>query len=160
MTETIALTVAGILFLAGLAGTLLPVLPGPLFIWIGMLLYGLIAGFENTGPGFLMMQALLALCVFGVDYFFSALGTRYFGGSRAALWGAAIGLMFGVLFFPVGLLVGPFAGAAIADLLFRGRAVQALKSGVGASIGFWIALPVKLGLEAVMIIWFILRIKV
>ncbi len=158
MTETIALSAAGILFLAGLAGTILPVLPGPALIWIGMLIYGLIAGFENIGPGFMAIQALLVLSIFGLDYFFSALGTRYFGGSKAALAGAAIGLVAGIFFFPVGLVVGPFLGAALAELMVRRKTAQAIRSGVGATIGFWVALPVKLGLEAVMITWFILRV--
>jgi hypothetical protein len=84
MAEAIALSAAGILFLSGLVGTILPVLPGPALIWAGMLVYGLIAGFENLGPGFLVIQALLVLCIFGLDYLFSALGTRYFGGSNGS----------------------------------------------------------------------------
>jgi uncharacterized protein len=158
MTETIALTAAGILFLTGLAGTILPMLPGPPLIWSGMLVYGLIAGFDKLGMGFMIIQALLVLCVTGLDYLFSALGTRYFGGSKAALAGAAAGLLAGVFFFPVGLFIGPFLGAALADLIVRKKTAQAIRSGFGASLGFWIALPVKLGLEAVMITWFILRI--
>lgn len=158
MTETVALSAAGILFLAGLAGTILPVLPGPALIWAGMLVYGLIAGFENLGPGFLVIQALLALCIFGLDYLFSALGTRYFGGSNAALAGAAAGLLAGVFFFPIGLIIGPFLGAVLAELLVRKKTAQAVRSGIGASIGFWVALPVKLGLATVMITWFILRV--
>jgi uncharacterized protein YqgC (DUF456 family) len=63
MAEAIALSAAGILFLSGLVGTILPVLPGPALIWAGMLVYGLIAGFENLGPGFLVIQALLVLCI-------------------------------------------------------------------------------------------------
>lgn len=158
MTETIALSAAGILFLAGLAGTILPVLPGPALIWTGMLVYGLIAGFENLSIGFMTIQALLVFCIFGLDYLFSALGTRYFGGSKAALAGAAAGLVAGIFFFPVGLFIGPFLGAALAELMVRRKTVQAIRSGFGATIGFWIALPVKLGIEAVMITWFILRV--
>jgi uncharacterized protein len=158
MTETIALSAAGILFLAGLAGTILPLLPGPVLIWAGMLVYGLIAGFENLSFGFLAIQALLVLCLFGLDYLFSALGTRYFGGSRAALAGASVGLLAGIFFFPVGLLIGPFLGAALAELIIRRKTAQAIRSGFGASIGFWVALPAKLGIEAIMIFWFLLRV--
>lgn len=158
MTEIIAIVVAAIFFLVGLAGTLLPVMPGAPLIWVGMLVYGLIAGFDNLGILFFLIQALLALAVMGVDYLFAALGSRYFGGSKAALWGAALGLLVGIFFFPVGLLIGPFLGAALADLLFMKRTDQAIKTGIGASIGFWTALPIKLGLEAVMITWFIIKV--
>jgi len=158
MIEIIALIVASLFFLFGLVGTLFPVMPGAPVIWLGMLVYGFIAGFEGLGPYFFIIQAILALSVMAVDYLFAALGSRFFGGSKAALWGAAFGLLAGVFFFPIGLLVGPFIGAALADLFFRRKADQAVRTGIGASLGFLSALPIKLALEAVMIIWFVMRI--
>ncbi len=158
MIEIIAVIVACLFFLVGLAGTLLPVLPGPLTIWFGMLVYGIITGFDDLGALFLVAQILLALIVMGVDYLFSALGSRYFGGSKAGLWGAAIGLLIGLFFFPYGLLLGPFLGATLAELIIRTKSDQAVRSGLGASLGFFGALPIKLALEAVMITWFIIRI--
>lgn len=158
MLEIIALIIASLFFLAGLAGTLLPGMPGPPLIWAGMLLYGLITGFENLDALFLIAQAALALLVMGVDYLFSALGSKVFGGSKASLWGAALGLLVGLFFFPYGIFLGPFLGAAAAELLTRRKSRQAFRSGVGATLGFWGALPVKLTIEAVMIAWFVMRI--
>ncbi len=158
MIEIIAVVVAFILFLAGLFGTLFPGMPGPPLVWLGMLVYGFIAGFENLGTFFLVAQALLALMVMGVDYLFSALGSKVFGGSRASLWGAALGLLVGLFFFPYGLLLGPFLGAGVAEMLARSKSDQVFRSGVGATLGFWGALPIKLFLEAIMITWFIIRI--
>ena len=158
LTEIVAIITASLIFLLGLTGTLLPVLPGAPVIWLGMLIYGLLAGFDNLGLYFFLAQALLALSVMAVDYLFTAMGSKYFGGTKAAFWGAALGLFAGLFFFPVGLLVGPFIGAALADLIYRGRTEQAVKAGLGASLGFWIALPIKLLIEAVMIGWFFIRI--
>ncbi len=158
MIDIIAVVVAFIFFLAGLFGTLFPGMPGPPLVWLGMLVYGFIAGFENLGAFFLVVQALLTIMVMGVDYLFSALGSKVFGGSRAALWGAALGLLIGLFFFPYGLLLGPFLGAAVAELLVRSKSDQAFRSGIGATLGFWGALPLKLFLEAVMIGWFVIRI--
>ncbi len=158
MIEIIAMIVAALFFLTGLAGTILPVMPGAPVIWLGMIIYGLIAGFDNLGFYFFLGQGALAVAVMAVDYLFTALGSRYFGGSKAALWGAAAGLLIGLFFFPLGLLVGPFLGAALADLLFRGNREQAIQAGFGATVGFLGALPVKLAIEAVMIAWFIVRI--
>jgi len=158
MNQIIAVIVTALFFLVGVVGTLLPILPGAPVIWLGMLVYGLIAGFENLNSYFFIGQGLLALAVMGVDYLFTAMGSHYFGGSKAALWGAAAGLLVGLLFFPIGLLIGPFLGAAIADLIFRRSTDQAIKAGVGASLGFWSALPIKLILEAIMIIWFVVKI--
>lgn len=158
MLNIIALIIASLFFLIGLVGTLVPIMPGAPIIWLGMLIYGLIAGFENFGPVFFIVQALLALSVMGVDYLFTAMGSHYFGGSKAAIWGAAGGLLVGLFFFPIGLLIGPFIGATAADLLFRRKTAPAVRSGIGASLGFLSALPIKLAIETVMIIWFIFRI--
>jgi hypothetical protein len=158
MVDVIALVVASLFFIVGLVGTLLPVMPGAPVIWLGMLIYGFIAGFENLGLYFLLAQAVLAIAVMAVDYLFTALGSRYLGGSKAAFWGAAAGLLVGVFFFPFGLIIGPFLGAAVADLIYRRNTDLAIKSGFGATLGFLGALPIKLAIEAVMITWFIVRI--
>ena len=158
MIEIIAIIVASLFFLIALVGTLLPILPGAPLIILGMLVYGLIAGFGNLRFSFFLIQVLLALAVIGVDYLFTAMGSRYFGGSKAAPWGAAVGLLIGLFFFPIGLLIGPFLGAALADLLVKRRTDQAIKSGIGASLGFLSALPIKLIIETAMIAWFIVRI--
>ncbi len=158
MLNIIALVIASLFFLIGLVGTLFPIMPGPPLIWIGMLIYGLIVGFDVISPTFLAVQALLALTVMGVDYLFTAMGSRYFGGSKAAIWGAGGGLLVGLFFFPIGLLIGPFIGATAAELLFRRKTRDAVRSGIGASLGFLGALPIKLAIETGMIIWFIFRI--
>ncbi|MDY6826172.1 MAG: DUF456 domain-containing protein [Bacillota bacterium] len=158
MLTTVAFIIALILFLVGLAGTVLPGLPDSPLIWLGMIVYGLITGFDNLGPWFFTGQAFIALAIMGTDYLFTALGSRYLGGTKAAFWGAAFGLLIGLFFIPAGLLIGPFLGAAIFDLLSRRQTGKVLKSGFGATLGILGALPIKLLLEAVMIIWFIFRI--
>ena len=158
MSDTIAIIVVSIFFLASLVGTVLPIIPEAPLIVIGMVIYGFIAGFDELSLSFFIGQTILALAVIGVDYLTTAIGSRYFGGSKAAMWGAALGLLVGLLFFPIGLLIGPFLGAAIADYIFRRRTDQAIRSGVGASLGFWSALPIKLVLKGVMIGWFFARI--
>jgi len=158
MSDTIAIIVVSIFFLASLVGTVLPIIPEAPLIVIGMVIYGFIAGFDELSLSFFIGQTILALAVIGVDYLTTAIGSRYFGGSKAAMWGAALGLLVGLLFFPIGLLIGPFLGAAIADYVFRRRTDQAIRSGVGASLGFWSALPIKLVLKGVMIGWFFARI--
>jgi uncharacterized protein YqgC (DUF456 family) len=158
MSDTIAIIVVSIFFLASLVGTVLPIIPEAPLIVVGMVIYGLIAGFDELGLYFFIGQIILALSVIGVDYLTTAIGSRYFGGSKAAMWGAALGLLVGLLFFPIGLLIGPFLGAALADFIFRRRTGQAIRSGVGASLGFWSALPIKLILKGIMIGWFFTRI--
>ena len=156
--EIIALVIASLLLLTGVVGSFAPVLPGAPLIWLGMLLYGLIAGFGSLDVLFFLLQACLALAVIGIDYLAAATGSRYFGASKFAAAGAALGLMIGLFFFPVGLLVGPFLGAVLLELIFSRKADLALRSGLGAVIGFWVGFVFKLALEAVMIAWFFARV--
>lgn len=156
--EIVALVVAVLFFLAGFIGTLFPVLPGAPMIWAGMLLYGLIYSFDKLDLTFFVLQGMLALAVMGVDYLATALGSRYFGGSKAAIWGAVLGLLAGLLFLPIGLLIGPFMGAVLLELLFTRKTAQSIRSGLGAALGFWCGFAVKLSIEAGMIFWFIKRV--
>jgi uncharacterized protein len=158
MSNTIAIIIASTFFIASLIGTVVPIIPEAPLIVVGMVIYGLIAGFDNLGFSFFVGQIILALAVIGVDYLTTAIGSRYFGGSKAAMWGSALGLLIGLFFFPIGLLIGPFLGAAVADFIFRRQTGQAFRSGVGASLGFWSALPIKLALKGIMIGWFVIRI--
>ncbi len=158
MSDTIAIIVVSVFFLASLVGTVLPIIPEAPLIVIGMVVYGLIAGFGELSLYFFIGQIILACAIIGVDYLTTAIGSRYFGGTKAAMWGSAIGLLVGLLFFPIGLLIGPFLGAALADYVFRRNTDQAIRSGVGASLGFWAALPIKLILKGIMIGWFFARI--
>ncbi|HOL17742.1 MAG TPA: DUF456 family protein, partial [Bacillota bacterium] len=146
--EIAALIVALLLFITGVVGSFVPVLPGAPLIWLGMIIYGAMTGFRGLTWWFFTGQALLALAVMGIDYLASAVGSRYFGGGKAAFYGAMLGLLAGVFIGPVGLLVGPFAGAVIAELIFGRKTDQALRAGLGAFIGFWGGMPVKLLLEA------------
>ena len=158
VVEIAALVVASLFFISGIAGSILPVLPGAPLIWLGMIIYGLMAGFENLPWWFFAGQGLLTLQVMVVEYLTGALGSRYFGGSKASVYGATIGLFAGSFFFPIGLFIAPFIGAFIAELIFARKAEQALKAGFGAFVGFWGALPLKLILQAVMIVWFFIAI--
>ncbi len=153
------LIVALIFFLLGILGTIIPMLPGAPLIWTGMLLYGLITGFDNLTPPFFLFQALLALAVLLVDHLTTLWGTRRFGGSRAGFWGAVLGLLLGALLFNLaGLLPGTFLGAVLGELTTGKGIKQAFLSGTGAVLGFLGGLPFKLLLEIIMIAWFFLSI--
>lgn len=155
----LALFLAIVCFLAGIAGIILPVLPGPPLIWLGMLLYGLLTGFERITWVFLLLQAVLVALSFGIDYLANAWAVKRYGGSRMAVWGAGIGLLLGALLFsPVGIILGPFAGAFLGELLAGRHPAQALRIGFGTLIGLASGSGVKLCLAGGMIIWFFVTI--
>ncbi|MEM9386101.1 MAG: DUF456 domain-containing protein [Pseudomonadota bacterium] len=121
--------------LAGLIGVILPFLPGSTLILAGLVLIAWAEQFAYVGLGALGVLVALTLLTFVVDYVASLLGAGRMGASRAGLLGAAIGTFAGVFFFPVGLLLGPFVGAVVGELLARSDALRAGKVGVGAVVG-------------------------
>jgi uncharacterized protein YqgC (DUF456 family) len=156
--ETIALILAIILFIIGLVGTVLPLLPGAVLIYGGMLVYGFLTKFATLNLTFYLMQAMALIVIFAIDYVASAAGTRRFGGSKQAGWGAVGGAIIGIFFGPLGIIIGPFLGAVAVEL-FRGTATdKAIRAGFGTIIGILGGTLVKLAAEVLMIIYFFMRI--
>lgn len=155
---TIGLVLAVIFFLAGLAGTILPVLPGAPLVLIGMVVYGLFSGFENLTIYFFLGQTAAVCLTFVVDYLANAWGVARYGGSKAAVWGGALGLLAGAFFGPVGIILGPFLGAFFGELLASRRSAHAVHVGIGSLLGFLGGTLIKIAIETAMIIWFFLTV--
>ncbi|NLM46400.1 MAG: DUF456 domain-containing protein [Firmicutes bacterium] len=151
-----ALLLAVVCFLLGLAGTFLPVLPGAILIYAGMLVYGLLTRFASLDATFFLLQGLALLLVFIIDFLAAAAGTKRFGGGKAAAWGAALGTLAGVIFFgPFGLLAGPFLGAVAAEIIFGKKTTdQAVRAGFGTLLGLVGGTLLKLFVEIMMIVYF------
>jgi len=157
--HVIGLILAIILFVIGLAGTILPVLPGAPIIFLGMIVYGIFTGFSSLTWGFFIWQALFTVLTFAIDYIASMWGTRRYGGSKTALWGSAIGMIIAIpLLGPAGIILGPFLGAFLGELLVSRTPEQALRTGVGSLIGLIGGSVMKLAIEITMIIWFLVII--
>ena len=155
----IGMIIAVLFFIAGIAGTVLPVLPGAPLIWLGMLLYGLIAGFHNLSWTFFLGQGLAVALIFFVDYFAGVWGVRRYGGSKEAVWGSVTGALLGlILMGPFGLIFGPFLGAVAGELYLKNTLEKAFRVGVGTLIGFFGGFVLKLAIEIVMIVWFFMAV--
>ena len=154
-----AMLIAIIFFMLGFAGTLLPLLPGAPLIWTGMFIYGILTGFAAVGWKFLVLQGIAVAVIMLVDYAAGAWGVDRYGGSKSAVTGSIIGGLAGVIFLgPIGLILGPFLGAVIPEVL-KGRPWErALKVGWGTIVGFLGGTVLKLVLEVLMVIWFLMQI--
>ncbi|PIF01693.1 MAG: hypothetical protein CR994_00095 [Maribacter sp.] len=135
----IALFLFGLVFiLIGILGSFLPVLPGPPLSWIGLLLLYLTKAVPDDW-GFLGITLVIALIVFALDYIIPAVGTKKFGGTKAGMLGTTIGLLV-ALFFPVlgpfGIVIWPFVGALLGELLNKADKKTATKAAFGSFIGF------------------------
>ncbi|MFH5181950.1 DUF456 domain-containing protein [Paenibacillus sp. TAB 01] len=146
-----------VLFLIGMAGAVYPVLPGAVAIYAAFFIYGWMMGFEPFGLWFWLTQTTILIVLLIADYLVSALGVKKFGGKRASVIGSTVGLLVGPFVIPVaGLLIGPFIGAVIGELLVGTEFKQALRAGLGALVGFFSGLVVKVILQLLMILLFII----
>ncbi|MDX9696610.1 MAG: DUF456 domain-containing protein [Bacteroidales bacterium] len=139
-----------LLIITGLLGCVLPVLPGPPFSFLGLLLLHF-TKFADFTVTFLIITAVLAIIVTVLDYIVPIWGTKKFGGSKAGQWGATIGMIIGMLFLgPLGLIFGPLVGAIIGELIKGTESRQALRAGFGAFIGFLLGVGLKLAASLYM----------
>ncbi len=140
-----------ILVLIGFAGLLLPALPGIPLIYAGLFLAAWAEDFAFVGWITLLILGLLALLSYGIDFAATAMGAKKFGASPRALWGAAMGTLVGIFFGLPGILIGPFAGALIAELTHKNDMQAATKAGIGATLGLLLGAILKIGLAFTMV---------
>jgi len=141
---------------SGLAGAILPALPGPILIFAGILLAAWLEDFQWLGATALVIMLVLALIAHAMDFLAGMAGARGGGASRAAMLGAAIGAVVGLFFGLPGLLIGPFAGALVAEFLSMGDIFHATRAGVGAWLGTLVGISVKMAISFFLIGWYLL----
>ncbi|MGO4546614.1 DUF456 domain-containing protein [Paenibacillus sp. 2TAB23] len=150
-------TLVIILFVVGMAGAIYPILPGALAIYGAFFIYGWFFSFSEFGVWFWLIQTIIVVVLFVADYAVSAWGVKRFGGSRASVIGSTIGLIFGPFVIPAfGLVIGPFAGAVIGEMIIGTRFDKALKVGLGSVVGLFSSVVVKFILQLAMIVLFVL----
>lgn len=148
----IALTILAILLvIIGLAGTVLPALPGVPLIFGGLLLIAYQDGFHKVGAVTLVILGALAVIAFAVDYVAAIFGAKRVGASNLAIIGATLGTIAGIFLGFVGLIFGPFVGAAIGEFLARKNLIQAGKVGLATWLGIIIGVAAKLGIAFLMV---------
>ncbi|MFN3639798.1 MAG: DUF456 domain-containing protein [Flavobacterium sp.] len=133
-----------LLLLVGLVGSMLPLLPGPPISWFGILLLYLTFGVPFH-HGMVWGSLVVTIVVSVLDYVIPSIGTKRFGGTRFGVWGTNIGLLIGLFFPPLGIIIGPFVGALVGEFIHDSRDVRrAFKAAVGAFMGFMASTFLKL----------------
>lgn len=140
----------------GIAGCLLPILPGPPLSYLGLLAIHFTTKIDFSSK-FLISWGFITIFVSVMDYVIPIWGTKLFGGSKYGIWGSMLGLLAGLFFPPVGIILGPFIGAVAGEMI-AGNKDNALKAGLGSFIGFFAGIFVKLLTSLIMLYYFIVSL--
>ncbi len=132
-----------ILCFIGIAGSLLPLLPGPPVAYLGLLIQQL----RDPNPfetNFLLVWAGITVLSLLLDYIIPIWGTKKFGGTKYGVWGCAVGFLAAFWMGPVGVILGPFLGALIGEMLAGQDTRKSLKAAFGSFVGFLLGSFLKL----------------
>jgi len=147
-----------VLVLLGIVGSFLPVLPGPLTGWFGLLVLHLTSVIPMNWT-YLGITLAVAVFIWILDYIIPGMGTKKFGGSRYGVYGTTIGLILGLLSpIPFGILIGSFLGAFVGELIYDSKDTRrALKASLGSFIGLLASATMKFFVAAVYVVMFVLK---
>ena len=156
----VALIIIGILFLlAGLVGCILPVLPGVPLAYVGLWILHATDKVQFSWK-FLLIWGIVTTVVQILDFVIPVWGTKVMGGSKAGVWGSTVGLIIGLFYGAWGIVLGPFIGAVLFELIFNRKEdgktfLQSLKAGLGAFVGLITGTVLKLTCVGLMFFYFI-----
>ncbi len=159
MFEVITIAIGSILMLLGLAGSILPILPGPPLSFIGLFLLALLKHFSPPlTPTLVIILAVVTIFVLAMDYVIPLLGAKRYGASKWGIWGSVFGMVIGMFWSPLGMLVGAFIGAVLAEWLVGKKEGEALRAGWGVVMGTLLATILRLGVSGMMTYYFVLAL--
>jgi uncharacterized protein YqgC (DUF456 family) len=139
------------LILLGLAGTVLPLLPGTLLVWSGVLLGAWIDDFTRVGVSTVVIISILAALAWALDFVAGLMGAKRAGASKLALVGAAIGTVVGIFMGLVGVLFMPLVGAAVGEYWAQRDQQRAAKVAFATWVGLMLGMVAKVVLSFVMV---------
>jgi uncharacterized protein YqgC (DUF456 family) len=147
---------AAALVLVGLAGVILPALPGLPLVFAGMLLAAWAGDFERIGALTLVVLGLMTVLSLVADFLATAAGAKRVGAGPLAVWGAALGTLAGIFWGPLGLVLGPFVGALLGELWHTRALRRAAHVGLATWLGLLLGTVLKLALAFAMLGLFVL----
>jgi uncharacterized protein YqgC (DUF456 family) len=152
--DVILIVLSGLLILIGFLGCILPVLPGVPLSYIGILLLHFSSKVEFS-VSFLVIWGIIVLVAQLFDYIFPLWGAKKFGGSKKGIWGSTVGMMIGLFFAPWGIILGPFVGAIIGELVDGKNQSDAIRAGFGTFVGMLVNMVSKLIIAGFFIFYYV-----
>lgn len=154
--ETLLSIIALLCGIIGIIGSIMPILPGVVLSYIGMLCAYFTSASTITTP-MLWVWGIVTVAVCVMDYILPAYFSKMFGASKAGMTGATLGVFAGIFLGPIGIIFGPFAGAVLGEMLNQNRTLgEAIKVGFGSFLSFLVGTGIKL-IVATIVTYYIAR---
>ena len=149
------IVIGGILVLAGVAGCIVPVLPGPPVSYLSLILLSFAYGWRAFSPGFLIVMGIITVVVTLLDFLLPVYLPKRYGASRYGVWGSVVGMIAGLVFFPpFGMIIGTFLGAMAGELLFNKNKKVTVRAALGVFVGTLAAILLKLSVSGAIGVYF------
>lgn len=158
IVKLLPMVVVSLFFLVGLVGSVVPMVPGVLVVWVGVLVHKLWVGEGSVSWGIFWVLSGMMVVAQVVDFLCTYMGAKWFGATWRGVVGGVVGLVAGMFVVFPGILVGPVVGAVVGELMGGRRVGEAGKAGVGAAVGGLMAFVVKLGIVFFMIGYFYINV--
>jgi len=150
------LSLGFIIALIAIAGSILPVIPGPPLSLLSLLIISFEKDWQPFSSNFLIIMGIIALVLVVIDYIVPAIGAKKFGASRIGLAGSIIGMIIGFFVFPpFGIFIGTFLGAVIGELISGKKGEAAIKIGIGTFVGNLAGIALKLSFSIFILVMYI-----
>jgi len=141
--------------MVGLAGCILPVIPGPPFSFLALIILSWAKDWEPFSSTFLIIMAGLTILLTILDYVVPVRGAKKYGASKLGLWGSIIGMLIGLFFFPpLGMFIGAIVGAFAGELIAGKEVKKALRAGWGVFVGNMLVIVLKLTFSGVILFFY------
>jgi uncharacterized protein YqgC (DUF456 family) len=154
---TIVLILLGLLFaLVGIAGSILPIIPGPPLSFLALLILSLAKNWEPFSSTFLIIMGCLMILLIILDYVLPAGAAKRYGASKLGVWGSIIGMFVGLFVFPPwGAFIGAIGGAITGELVAGKERKNALRAGWGAFLGNMAIIALKLAFSGAILFFYV-----
>lgn len=154
--SALPLIIVSLLFIVGIVSTVLPILPGNIIVWLGVLVHKLWLGEQSLGWKWVIAAAFIALLAQAADWACTYWGAKRFGASWRGGVGALIGVFIAIFVPPplFWIFFGPFVGAVLGEMTANRPFAEARRAGVGSFLGGLAAMGVKMFLAALTVIGF------
>ena len=155
MIDIILLILGIVLCMAGIVGSFIPIIPGPITSWVGILILNLTSAVDFNFY-FVIITLIIAVIISALDYIIPIVGVKKLGGSKGGLIGASIGLVIDfIILGPLGIIFGPFVGAVTGEIINKKNLKQSIKPALGSLVGILIGSGIKFCLSMVYLFFYL-----